>query len=192
MSLSRLQQVIIGLLLIVLMVITRGHHFASISHLPSASWAVFFLAGLYISRKWFFPGLLAVAGILDYVAITSGGVSSFCISPAYALLIPAYGTLWLAGHWYAKQYQFSWSTLLPLSLSVFVASVVSQIISSGGFYFFSGRFADTTFVELSQRLITYYPSQISSLVFYLSITAFCHICFILIADSTSQQEEHNS
>jgi hypothetical protein len=191
-ALSRRHQFIVGLLLIALMALTRGHHFATITHLPSATWAIFFLAGLYIAKNGFFFLLLATAAFLDYAAISWGGISSFCISPAYALLLPAYGSLWLAGHWYAKRYQFSWSTLLPLSLSLFVATVISQILSSGGFYFFSGRYADTSLAEFGQRFVQYYPSQVSNLAFYLAIAVIIHSCIVLMTNTSKQQQSHRS
>jgi hypothetical protein len=191
-KLSNRYQFFIGVFLIALMALTRGHHFVSVTHLPSASWAVFFLAGLYISKKLFFPLLLALAGFLDYAAITWGGVSSFCVSPAYALLLPAYGSLWLAGHWYAKQYQFSWSTLRPLGLSLAIATITSQVLSSGGFYFFSGRYTDTSLAEFGQRFVQYYPSQLSNLAFYLGMAVIVHICFALINQSSVSQQSHRS
>ncbi|MBS1214128.1 MAG: uncharacterized protein H6R26_2745, partial [Proteobacteria bacterium] len=39
------QEQFIGLALFALMAATRSHHFASVTHLPDASWAVLFLAG---------------------------------------------------------------------------------------------------------------------------------------------------
>ena len=47
----------IALGLAALMAATRSHHFASVTHLPDASWAVFFLAG-FISAALGFPALL--------------------------------------------------------------------------------------------------------------------------------------
>jgi hypothetical protein len=191
-KLSNRHQLFIGVFLIALMALTRGHHFASITHLPSASWAIFFLAGLYISKKWVFFMLIAETAFLDFAAITWGGVSSFCVSPAYALLLPAYGSLWLAGHWYAKQYQFSWSTLLPLGRSLAIATIISQILSSGGFYFFSGRYTDTSLAEFGQRFIQYYPSQVSNLTFYLAIAVIVHIGVVLVINSAGQQQSYRS
>ena len=51
MNLSTRNQLLIGLALAVLMAITRGHHFATVN-LPSASWAVFFLAGVLLKPRW--------------------------------------------------------------------------------------------------------------------------------------------
>ncbi len=190
-TLSRHYQFIIALLLVLLMALTRGHHFASLNHLPSASWAVFFLAGFYVSTKVFLPVLLVFAALLDYAAITWGGVSSFCVSPAYALLLPAYSSLWLAGRWYARHHHFSWSTLLPLTVSLACSTFISQILSSGGFYFFSGRFTDTSFAEFGLRFIKYYPSQLSNLAFYLTIAAIIHIAIMLITRSNYSQHRHS-
>ncbi len=176
-TLSRQHQIIVGALLIALMTLTRGHHFAEINALPSASWAVFFLAGLYLSSRWLFPALLGLAAALDFSAIFWGGVSSYCVSPAYGFLLPAYGSLWLAGRWYASKYQFSWTTLLPLAGSVIVAAALATAFSSGGFYWFSGRYTDPTFVELGQNFIQYFPKYLGTLSFYIAVVAVVHIAF---------------
>ena len=191
-SLSKSQQLVIGLLLVALMAFTRGHHFSSINVLPSASLAVFFLAGFYLTGKSIFPILLIEAAALDYAAITWGGVSSFCVSPAYSLLLPAYGTLFLAGQWYSQRYQFTWSTLLPLGTSLLSASVISELFSSGGFYAFSGRFAEPTLIEFVPRFIKYYPAQLSNLAFYIAIAAICHIVFVLTDRLRQLHQENHS
>ncbi len=158
-----------------LLAVTRGQHFASIESLPSASWAVFFLAGAYITRGWIFPVLLAEAVLLDYAAITYGGVSSFCVSPAYSLLILAYGALWFAGKIFSSVYKPQWSALLPLVLLAFAAGIVAEIISSGGFYYFSGRFTDPTLAEFGGRLTKYAPSMFSNFAFYLGCATVVHV-----------------
>jgi hypothetical protein len=176
-ALSRQHQMIVGVLLVALMVVTRGQHFASVSALPSASWAVFFLAGFYLSTRWAFPGLLALAAALDFSAVFFAGVSSYCLSPAYGFLIPAYGSLWLAGRWFASKYQFSWTTTLFLSASVVTGAAMATVFSSGGFYWFSGRYTDPTVIEFGQRFIQYFPQYLGTLSFYVAIAAVSHIAF---------------
>lgn len=188
-TLSNRHQLFIAIALTLLMVTTRGHHFASLEHLPEASWALFFLAGLYLRPAWVFAALLALAALLDYAAITWGGVSSFCISPAYAMLLPAYGALWLAGRWYARHYSFEWRTVMPLSLAVLIGTTTCEVISSGSFYFFSGRFADTTLMEFGARLIKYFPHSIQSVLFYIAIAAVTHIVFVLTRNAAAK---HNT
>ncbi len=169
----------IGLTLALLMAATRSHHFAATLHLPDASWAAFFLAGFYLRPGWVFPALITLAGVSDYVAIAGFGVNDFCASLAYGFLLPAYGALWLAGRWYADRYRFALSTLFPLVGSVIIGAAVCEIISSGGFYFFSGRFAETSLVELGLRLAKYFPPSLVSLAFWIGIAIVVHSVFTL-------------
>lgn len=187
-TLSNRNQVTIGLVLVLMMVATRGHHFATLSHLPSASWAVFFLAGFYLRSSWTLPGFLALTWILDFASFTWGGGSGFCLTQAYVFLLPAYSALWFSGHWYAKQYRFEWRTLMPFVGAVLLGSVVCSLFSSGGFYFFSGRFVETSSVEFAGRLIKYYPSYLQSLVFYVGIAAVIHTFIALTLDTANQKK----
>lgn len=173
-QLSSRAQLGLGLGLALLMLASRGHHFASLENLPSASWAVFFLAGFYLRSKWVFPALMVEAVLLDFVAIGFQGVSDFCVSAAYPMLLPAYGSLWLGGQWFARLYRPRLATLVPLALAVLVASSLCQLISSGSFYFFSGRYADPTLAEFGQRLLRYGPRSLESLAFYIGTAALLH------------------
>jgi hypothetical protein len=164
---------LIALALGLCMAATRSDHFAGELHLPDASAAVFFLAGVYLRRIWMLPALLVEAAFIDYLAIAFGGVSSFCISPAYGFLLPAYGALWLAGRWYAVRHRLAFSTLLPLAAGVLIGGVVSELFSSGGFYFFSGRF-EPNLAEFGARIARYFPSSLTTLAFYVTITAIMH------------------
>lgn len=167
-------QLTIGIVLALLMGVTRGYHFTPLEQLPSASWAVFFLAGVYLRSRWVFPALLAEAAALDFAAITWAGVSDFCVSPAYGFLLPAYGTLWLAGHWYANRHRDAVTTLIPLTLSVLVGAAVCEVISSGSFYFLSGRFGQTTVTQFAHNFTLYFPYSLSSLAFYVFIAGMIH------------------
>ena len=179
-TLSTRKQMAIGLLLVLLMILTRSHHFASTHNLADASWAIFFLAGIYLRSAWPLLGFFALSWWLDFAAYTWGGVSDFCITPAYVFLLPAYSSLWLAGRWYSKQHQFTWRTFMPLSLSVMAGLTLCELFSSGGFYFFSGRFAETTLIEFGERLIKYFPLYIETFVFYIGIAVVIHSIFTLI------------
>ncbi|CUS39036.1 hypothetical protein [Candidatus Nitrospira nitrificans] len=93
-TLSARVQIVLGITLATLMAATRGRHFGALEYVPTASWAVFFLAGIYLCSRWIYTAFLAEAALLDFAAITWGGVGSFCVSPAYGFLLPAYGMLW--------------------------------------------------------------------------------------------------
>ena len=168
-------QLTIGIMLALLMGVTRGYHVTPLEHLPSASWAVFFLAGVYLRSRWVFPALVVEAAALDFAAITWGGVSDFCVSPAYGFLLPAYGTLWFAGHWYTNHHREAVTTLMPLTLSVLAGAAVSEVISSGSFYFLSGRFEHTTVTQFANNFIQYFPHSLSSLAFYVCLAGMMHI-----------------
>ena len=51
-----------------------SHHFASALHLPDASWSVFFLTGALLPGWLPLAGLLALAAMVDYLAISFGGL----------------------------------------------------------------------------------------------------------------------
>jgi hypothetical protein len=175
--LSRQYQLIVGALLVVLMIVTRGHHFASVNVLPSASWAVFLLAGFYLSSRWTFPLFLALAAALDFSAVFISGVSSYCLSPAYSMLLPAYGCLWLGGRWLARHYQPRWSMLMSLAVVTALSAAMATVFSSGGFYWFSGRYTDPTLMELASRVFDYYPRYLANTAFYVAIALVCHLAF---------------
>ena len=177
--LSTGQQVLVGLGLAMLMLLTRGQHATAIGFLPDASWAVFFLVGVYLRPAWALPAFMAGAFLLDLVAVTWVGVSGFCISPAYVFLVPAHAALWAAGRWYAGHHSFRVATLLPLAAAVFGAAVAAELLASGSFYLFSGRFEDLSLAELISRLLRYFPSSLEALAFYTGIAALVHVGFVL-------------
>jgi hypothetical protein len=150
--------------LIALMVLTRFHHFGDALHLPDASLAVFFFAGLY--RK---PALLAflllLAALIDYLAIANG-TSAYCISPAYVFLIPTYGVMWLAGR-YCSHYKAFDFVGLSLNFGILMlASTAAYIISSGSFYLFSGRFDAVSWSQYIASGIQYYLPYVGSTLLY--------------------------
>lgn len=122
----------IGLSLALLMALTRFDHFGSAVSLPDASLAVFFLAGFYLPALAF-PALLLEAAAIDYLATAVGGVSDWCITPAYSFLAFAYGALWLAGRWYSRRHALAWRSLLPFAGAAVVATLAAFVISNASF-----------------------------------------------------------
>ncbi len=178
-TLSTRNQIAVGLALAAALTLTRGQHFATLHSLPGASWAVFFLAGVYLRPLWALPALLALTWFLDFAAFTWGGASGFCLTRAYAFLLPAYASLWLAGRWYAARHRFAWATLAPLAAAAVTGAAVCELFSSGGFYFFSGRFAEPALIEFGARLAKYFPSYLGSLTFYVGLAAAVHALLVL-------------
>lgn len=185
-SLSNRSQLLIALALVALLALTRGQHFAALHSLPGASWAVFFLAGVYLRPRWVLPALLAFTWLLDFTAFAWGNAGRFCLTPAYVFLLPAYAALWGAGRWYAARHRFAWSTLIPLIASVFTGAAVCEILSSGGFYYFSGRFAEPTLAEFGSRLAKYFPGYLESLLFYVAIAAIVQVAIMLVVRNAAR------
>ena len=167
-SFSR-RDLVVAILLAVLMIATRGHHLAAPLHLPDASNAIFFLAGLYLQPAILLPVLLVEAVAIDYAAITWGGVSSFCVTPAYLLLIPAFGALWLAGRWYARRFADLKRHPLAFGATLLFATMLAELLTSGGFYFLSGRFAEPTLGAFADRLATYAPPVLAATAMWVGI-----------------------
>jgi len=174
-NLTPRQQIAIGLMLTLLMLLTRSHHWASIHSLPDASWAIFFLLGVYVRALWVVPALIAASVVIDYAAITWGGVSDFCVSPAYWLLIPAYLALFAGGRFYARGHSLSLLGLFRLVGVALAVVAVAELLTSGGFYFFSGRFAEPTLAGFIPRFVQYFPHMLGSFALYLGVAAAVHL-----------------
>jgi hypothetical protein len=82
--------------------------------------------------------------------------------------------LWGAGRWYAARHQEKIVTLLPLAVSLVLGTALCEAISSGGFYFFSGRFEVTSLAQFVSRLVMYFPGSFSSVLFYVGIAGVIH------------------
>lgn len=165
----------IALSLGLVMAATRFHHFGSAISLPDASLAIFFLAGFYLRPSLFLAAFLAEAALIDYLAIAYGGVSDWCVSPAYFFLIPAYASVWFAGRWYVSHHQKTWRTLVPLLAALAMGTSMAFLISNASFYLFSGRFPDMSWVEYGARVAKYFPPYVTSIFLYVLFAAAMHV-----------------
>jgi hypothetical protein len=189
-QLTRNRQTILTLLLALLMLATRGHHYLTPLHLPDASWAIFFLGGLTLRSRWLFGALFVLASVIDYVAITWGGVSSFCVTGAYLFLLPAYGALWFAGRSCAGRIAGSRWDLIPYTLYALAGTLACELLSSGGFYYFSGRFAETSLDEFAARLAAYLPGNLQAVALYLGMVAIVYGLFSLLRGARGDAGAH--
>lgn len=163
----RMSQFYFGsLALILFMLLTRSHHFSTTIALPDASLAVFFFAGLWFSRISLFVALLALAVLIDYVAITHFGVSDFCISQAYIFLLPTYSCMWLTGKWCQKYEALQLKNFAVQITLMSLATTAAFIISNGSFYLWSGRYPDNNWDQYFERVFMYYPPYLSSTFIY--------------------------
>ncbi|QTR45213.1 hypothetical protein J9253_14535 [Thiothrix litoralis] len=180
-TLSTKNQWLVGGVLLAAMLVTRAH---VSDHLLDASWAVFLLAGFYLRKVLAFGVFMATAVAIDYMAINQFGVSSFCVSQAYVALVPAYGALFMAGRWFAGQYQGeTLASLGKLMLAVVVGFAVSELISSGSFYALSGTVTDVSLAGFMESLLKYSPHGLYIMSLYVTIAALLHVALRQVTQS---------
>lgn len=180
-TLDQRHQGIVFALLALTMLATRSHHFGTALHLPDASLAVFFAAGLYLRPRLAFPLLMLEAALVDWYAITLGGVSDYCVTPAYAFLIPTYGALWYGGRLYGREHRLAWRSVIPLTAILATSTTIAFLISNGSFYLFSGRFPDLSWHEYAQRAGSYYWPYLSKTLAWVGALALAHLLVTLAA-----------
>ncbi len=146
------------LLLAISMAATRYHHFSNALHLADTSWAVFFLAGLWLRQRWALPALLLLAFGIDLAAVAHDGAAmSACFTPAYPGLILAYGALWLAGRSAAKAaMNASWLTTRLTHLGWATVGILAAFaLSNLSFWAFSGHFGGLGLIDYADRVMPY-------------------------------------
>lgn len=179
--------------LAVLMAATRFNHFGSAISLPDASLAIFFLGGLYLATLArasiaAFIVLIVEAGLVDYYAVSIQGVSDWCMTPAYWFLIPTYGSLWLAGRWFALRHAIEGRGLVGLALTAWAAISFAFIFSNAAFYLFSEYFAGMSAVEYASRVAQYYGSYVSAALLYIACAVGIQMVFGIIGKQRAHQQ----
>jgi hypothetical protein len=190
MSNIQTRSIVIFAALAALMAATRFNHFGSAVSLPDASYAVFFLGGLYLSgfartSVAAFSVLIVEAGLIDYYATSVQGISDWCMSPAYWFLIPTYGSLWLVGRWFAsrnamQEHSLEGKALIGLGMAAWAGSSFAFVFSNATFYLFSGRFAEMSATEYASRVAQYYVSYVSMALLYIACAVAIHIAVEIV------------
>ena len=178
------QRATILALLAVLMVVTRMHLPASITHfgpVPDASWAAFFLGGFYLraSTRWAFPMFMALAVLVDYVVISGQGMDFFahyCMSAAYWFLVPAYFALWFGGMLTRRLYKEANGKALAVLVASLVGSVVvCHLLSQGSFYWISDSVAQPSFAGWWKNYSDWFPSYLRTTAIYVGLAVIVHV-----------------
>ena len=156
----------VGLALAALMIATRGQHFASVDALPSASWAVFFLAGALLRPMWALPAFFVLSTALDLGSYAAGTITDWCLSPAYWALAFAYASLWLGGRVYRDLHRDRWRDMPRLAIVLLATASAAYLLSKGGYWFFSGRYPDPTLQGFIARIPSYYPRALGTMAGY--------------------------
>ncbi|MHB8475854.1 MAG: hypothetical protein ACYDBZ_06160 [Steroidobacteraceae bacterium] len=167
-------------LLAIIMATTRFSPLSGVMHLQDASWAVFFMAGFYLTgqRRWVLPALLAEAVLIDYISIRYLGVSNYCVTPAYWFIVPAYTALWVGGGWLFRHHSIDLRGLASLAGSVGVAVSVCFFISNASFYWIGGRVADPTWDGWLTNLSAWYWLFLRVPLAYIGVVALIHVIVV--------------
>jgi hypothetical protein len=144
---------------------TRFDHFGSMLHAPDASWAAFFIAGVMGTRIRVPLWLLVNAGVIDYLAL-QGGVSSYCVTPAYVFLVPTYLTLWASGRWAATTFSWNGQSLLKTAMALSIGVLSAFFISNASFYVLAGYFGNMSVLQFANAVSMYLPHFLQSSVLY--------------------------
>jgi hypothetical protein len=183
-SWSRLQpRWAIGIAAAAVMLGTRLGHFAG---LPDASWAVFFIAGIYLRSAQAFLLLMMEAVGIDWLATQQLGISRYCISPAYVFLLPAYGSLWLGGEWFARlPIRIELPALARLAAALSLAVSACFLWSDASFYWLSGRVTERSVAGWLANDAIWFPAFLEAAYLYVGVAALLHVAVTRARRSTS-------
>ncbi|MDH2916330.1 MAG: hypothetical protein PXX77_05565 [Gallionella sp.] len=163
----------LGAALVMLMGATRYQHFGSALTLPDASYAAFFLGGLFLGRVrgalLILTLLLLEAALVDFYAINFREISGWCVTSAYSFLVFAYAALWFVGRWFAPRYDLSAKGLLGLTVATVVAGSAAFVIANVSFYLLAGYFDSMSVVEYVSRVSQYYGSYVAVALMYVGL-----------------------
>jgi hypothetical protein len=192
MNISQNKMVWIASALLLLMALTRYNHFGSAMALPDASYAVFFLGGLFLGRMRGALGILALlmveAALIDYYAINFRDVSGYCVTSAYSFLVLAYGALWFVGRWYAPRHNLTFKGMAGLFMAGAAAGSAAFIIANVSFYLLAGYFDRMSVVQYVSSVAQYYLPYVAVAVFYVGSAAGVQMLFALLGNKTRQAD----
>ncbi len=175
----------IGVALAMLMALTRFNHFGSAAALPDASYAVYFLGGLYLARArgalLVLALLLVEAALVDYYAINFRGVSGWCVTSAYGFLVFAYSSLWFVGRWYAPRHDLTGKGLLGLCAAAVAAGSVAFIIANVSFYLLAGYFGRMSAAEYASSVAQYFAPYVEVAVLYIGCAVVLQMLYSMLA-----------
>ena len=190
------QRIGIFLALALVMAATRLHHF---DPLPDASWAVFFLGGFWLrgATRWAFPLLLALAVLVDYIVITSSGLSFFqhyCVSPAYWTIAPGYLALWMGGQWLAQRRPALDLRTLGLAVgALLVSEFVCYLLTNGSFYWMSANVPQPrSFGAWMENFGDWYLIFLKTTAMYVAVGAVLHVTVTQLAGSLKASQSHGA
>jgi hypothetical protein len=155
----------LALALGLVMFVIRMGHFGEYGGPPDASWAVFFLAGLWLRDTRMFPAFFALGWGADLAAF-SLGTPTLCYSPAYFFLIPAYGALWAAGQWVASRAEHR---LPSVAAAVLGSATIAFTVANLGMYLMAPPATSAGLGSFAAQVAGWFPGYLLTMATYVSV-----------------------
>lgn len=161
--------------LVVVMAATRFHHVGSALHLPDATLATFFIGGALLPLTGCVGLMLAAFGV-DVLAMAISGKGGayglgFCFTISYAALPVALGAMWWMGRRVARLQTVNLRNAALALAGWWLAASVAFLLTNGGFYWFSGRYAEPHWAEYIARASQYYLPYVTRSLPYVLVAA---------------------
>lgn len=158
---------ILAMLMVFLMLLTRGSHVLTHVSLPDASLALLLMGGLYLRKVVWFGFFIVLATLIDFGAAAVDSIQAFCLTPGYWGMLPTYAAMWFGGVWLSAQQDNL--NIVKFSLVSLTATFTAFVISTQTYYLFSGRFPAEGLMESMQHGWEYLPSYIGFTFMYLGV-----------------------
>lgn len=148
--------------LIFLMLLTRGDHLLSSISLPDASFALFLIGGMLLTKPKWFISLFILSVVIDLATLSINSSYQIPINFGYWGLLPSYGIMWLFGSRIANTKSF----LKFMAFGV-ISTLITFVISTQTYNLLSGTFPDITIRESIQTGWEYLPQSFIYTLSYL-------------------------
>jgi len=150
------------ILLLLVMSITRGSHLLTSVSLPDASFAIFLIGGMLLTKPKWFISLFILSVVIDLATLATNSAYQIPINFGYWGLLPSYGIMWFFGLCIANTKSF----LKFMAFGV-IATLMTFVISTQTYNLLSGLYPDITIKESMQTGWEYLPQSFIFTMSYL-------------------------
>ena len=184
---------VVFVLLALSMAATRFSHAGAAWLPPDATWALFFIGGFYLGGRWRWAlGMLLIEAVgIDLLAIRHYGISNYCATLAYWLIVPAYSVLWLGGVWLRRHYrQAALPDLARLCASLVLSVTLCFVITNAGWYWLGGRVEHPDLVGWWSHFTRWYGHFLIVPCMYVAIATLIHVALTHRSHADAPQHAH--
>jgi hypothetical protein len=174
-TLSTRNQFLLGTFLVLLLIMTRGHHELSFDWIPASTMGAFFLLGVYFRQMWVLTLTFVLIWTMDMNGLTWSADTEFCLKDSYLFLLLSYATYWAGGRLFAHLYAGeTLQSLTRLAVIAPIAGALGYLIVSASFHHWSGLFMEDLSLMFGDY-IARLPGHLEGLTVYLVIGVVAHL-----------------